>query len=258
MQSIQPFNFDSQQVRVIQADDGEPMFVASDVARALGYAKPENAVSRHCKRATTTPKQGGGYYSVIRESDVYRLIVKSALPSAERFEAWVFEEVLPSIRKTGQYQAPGVEAANVPATMALVECAANLLRASDSGKVVMLRKAGQAVGADTSFLPDYTEDSAPGHIGAMDTASLTQLLRDYGLSHSAAAVNQMLHEAGILERRKRKDRVGNTKGFWCLTEAGLDYGKNVVSPQSPRETQPHYYRDRFSGLLGIIGLEVAA
>lgn len=258
MQSIQPFNFDSQQVRVIQGDDCEPMFVASDVARALGYAKPENAVSRHCKRATTTPKQGGGYYSVIREADVYRLIVKSALPSAERFEAWVFEEVLPAIRKTGQYQAPGVESANVPATMALVECAANLLRASDSGKVVMLRKAGQAVGADTSFLPDYTEDSAPGHVGAMDTASLTQLLREHGLSHSAAAVNQMLHEAGILESRTRKSAKGALKHFWCLTDAGQHYGKNVVSPQSPRETQPHYYRDRFIDLLAVAGMEPAA
>lgn len=147
---------------------------------------------------------------------------------------------------------------NVPATMALVECAANLLRASDSGKIVMLRKAGQATGADISFLPEYTEDSAPGHVGAMDTASLTQLLRDYDLSHSAAAVNQMLHAAGILESRTRKSTKGVLKHFWCLTEAGQAYGKNVVSPQSPRETQPHYYRDRFTDLLARAGLEPAA
>ncbi|RKQ97119.1 regulatory protein Rha [Kushneria sinocarnis] len=150
---------------------------------------------------------------------------------------------------------PVAELANVPATIALVECAANLLRTSDSGKVVMLRKAGQAVGADTSFLPDYTEDSAPGHVGAMDTASLTQLLRDHGLSHSAAAVNQALHDAGILESRTRKSNKGALKHFWCLTDAGQNYGKNVVSPQSPRETQPHYYRAHFTELLGLIGLE---
>ncbi|WP_081949002.1 Rha family transcriptional regulator [Litchfieldella xinjiangensis] len=147
---------------------------------------------------------------------------------------------------------------NVPATLALVECAANLLRASDSGKVVMLRKAGQAIGADTSFLPDYTEDSAPGHVGAMDTASLTQLLHDYGVGMSAARFNQVLAEIGLLERRSRRTSGGETKSFWCITDAGQKYGKNVVSPQSPRETQPHWYRKRFTDLLALAGMEGAA
>lgn len=102
MSSMVPFSFEANEVRVVE-QDGEALFVAADVAKALGYAKPENAIARHCKRATTTPKQGGGFYSVIREPDVYRLIVKSKMPSAERFEAWVFEEVLPAIRKTGEY-----------------------------------------------------------------------------------------------------------------------------------------------------------
>ena len=146
---------------------------------------------------------------------------------------------------------------SIPATTALCELAITVLRPSDSGKVVMLRKAGQAIGADTSFLPDYTEDSAPGHVGAMDTASLTQLLHDYGVRMSAAKFNHILREIGIIERRTRRTSGGDTKAFWCITDSGMEYGKNIVSPQSPRETQPHYYRDRFLDLLALAGMEAA-
>lgn len=96
------FAFEALAVRVIP-DAQKPLFVAKDVAVALGYTKPENAISRHCKHQTTTPKQGGGFITLIDESDVYRLIFGSQLESAERFQDWVFEEVLPTIRKTGGY-----------------------------------------------------------------------------------------------------------------------------------------------------------
>jgi len=93
------------QVRMVQ--DGERiLFCGHDVAKALGYAKPANAISQHCKG---TLKQGtltnGGFQelSFIPEGDVYRLISRSKLPSAEKFEKWVFDEVLPSIRKHGAY-----------------------------------------------------------------------------------------------------------------------------------------------------------
>ena len=147
---------------------------------------------------------------------------------------------------------------SIPATMALCELAITVLRPSDSSKIVMLQKAGKATGADTSFLPDYTEDSAPGHLGAMDTASATQLLREHGITTSAAAFNERLYQIGLLERRERKSTGKNIKHFWCITNEGLAYGKNIVSPQSPRETQPHWYRSTFGELLALVGLERAA
>lgn len=147
---------------------------------------------------------------------------------------------------------------SIPATMALCELAITVLRPSDSSKIVMLQKAGKATGADTSFLPDYTEDSAPGHVGAMDTASATHLLRDYGVNSSAIAFNERLYQIGLMERRERKSTGGKIKHFWCITDEGLAYGKSIVSPQSPRETQPHWYRETFSELLALVGLEVAA
>lgn len=92
-------------IRTIEVD-GRPWFVANDVACALGYNNPRKAVLDHCKGVTKrdTPTSGGvQQISYINEGDMYRLIMKSKLPSAERFEAWVVDEVLPSIRKHGGY-----------------------------------------------------------------------------------------------------------------------------------------------------------
>ena len=92
-------------IRVIE-ENGNYLFCGFDVAKALGYAKPRNAINTHCKGAL---KRGalteGGVQELtfIPEGDVYRLIVHSRLPGAERFEKWVFDEVLPMIRKTGGY-----------------------------------------------------------------------------------------------------------------------------------------------------------
>lgn len=89
--------------------NGQPYFVAVDVAKALGYSTPRDAISRHCKgvvKHDTPTSSGVQSVSYINEGDMYRLIMKSKLPSAERFESWVMDEVLPTIRKTGGYHLP--------------------------------------------------------------------------------------------------------------------------------------------------------
>ena len=93
-------------VRIIE-ENGNFLFCASDVAKALGYSNIHSALQRHCKgvvkRDTVTSTRGVQALTYIPEGDVYRLIVHSKLPSAERFERWVFVEVLPSLRKNGIY-----------------------------------------------------------------------------------------------------------------------------------------------------------
>ena len=111
MSNVTVFNNESfGALRTIERD-GEIWFVASDVAKALGYQKPANAVARHCRYTLNwgiPHPQGNGTLEVniIPEGDLYRLIIGSKLPSAELFEKWVFDEVLPSIRKTGKYEIP--------------------------------------------------------------------------------------------------------------------------------------------------------
>ena len=86
--------------------NGEVLFCGKDIAQALGYRRPADAIAAHCKGVCVlpTPSNGGiQQMKFIPEGDVYRLIVHSKLPSAERFERWVFDEVLPSIRQHGAY-----------------------------------------------------------------------------------------------------------------------------------------------------------
>ncbi|MGN7980226.1 BRO-N domain-containing protein [Burkholderia sp. 22313] len=109
-----PFVFDGARVRVVTVD-GEPWFVARDVADLLGYREPGLAVRTHCKGGVkrTIPSAGGSQETtLIPERDVYRLIMRSKLPAAERFEEWVVGDVLPSIRKTGAYVAPAAALPN--------------------------------------------------------------------------------------------------------------------------------------------------
>lgn len=87
--------------------DGKPYFPAAACAKALGYANTKDAIIRHCKGVVKhdLPTKGGiQATNFIPEGDLYRLITHSKLPAAERFEKWVFDEVLPTIRKTGSYR----------------------------------------------------------------------------------------------------------------------------------------------------------
>lgn len=93
------------QVRTVEIN-GKPYFVANDVAKALGYVETAKAIRTHCKGVSEMdiPSKGGVQcMKIIPEGDIYRLIVRSKLPSAEKFEKWVFDDVIPSIRTNGGY-----------------------------------------------------------------------------------------------------------------------------------------------------------
>ena len=95
-------------IRTVE-QDGKVLFCGKDVATALGYSNTKDALAKHCKGvANRYPlKTDGGtqQFRFITEGDLYRLIASSKLPSAQRFESWVFDEVLPSIRRQGGYMA---------------------------------------------------------------------------------------------------------------------------------------------------------
>ena len=92
-------------VRTIE-ENGKVLFCGSDVAKALGYRRPKDAITAHCKGAVKRrllTNGGAQEMKMISEGDVYRLISHSRLPSAEKFESWIFDDVLPTIRRTGGY-----------------------------------------------------------------------------------------------------------------------------------------------------------
>lgn len=105
--SLPPFSFEGFGVRVITVE-AEPWFVAKDVADVLGYANSRKAVADHCKASRPAGRNDSlppldPQTTLIPERDVYRLIMRSKLPAAERFEEWVVGEVLPSVRQHGSY-----------------------------------------------------------------------------------------------------------------------------------------------------------
>ena len=107
MQDLQVFSFQgASEVRTV-VQDGEPYFVGKDVATLLGYSNPQKAIRDHCKNAVPVGVNESFTLDpqtiVIPERDLYRLVMRSKLPTAEVFEEWVVGEVLPSIRKTGGY-----------------------------------------------------------------------------------------------------------------------------------------------------------
>ena len=98
-------------VRVLY-EDGKPLFCGADACKALGYKNQSKALNDHCKGVTKRyiPTSGGKQQAnFLPEGDLYRLITHSKLPSAEKFEHWVFDDVLPSIRKNGMYGADPAE-----------------------------------------------------------------------------------------------------------------------------------------------------
>lgn len=109
-EEVAQYDFQGNAIRIVCEHDGTPMFCGKDVATALGYANTNDALSKHCKGvAKRYPLQTAGGMQQARfiaEGDLYRLIANSKLPDADKFERWVFDEVLPSIRKHGEYLTP--------------------------------------------------------------------------------------------------------------------------------------------------------
>lgn len=268
-QNVAVFKFDGKfDVRTVATDEGDVLFVAKDVAEALGYSDTKQAVRIHCKRAKSLREIGvlaGGVSStpldpqtkLVPEADVFRLALRSTLPSAERFQDWVEEEVLPSIRKTGGYNVqpqPPVHAAPLGylplPDIQIAELAMRTLRLSDTSKIRMMTQMCDAHGVSSQFLPAYVDEDL--------VRSLTQLLKDHGSSLSARAANLALVDMGILTEMDRIGSGGKVKKFKNLTDAGLKYGRNETSPQNPRETQPLYFVKAFPELLRRIEAHMSA
>ena len=190
--------------------DGDKFwFPATKCAEILGYTNPHKAVRDHCKGVNEafTPSAGGRQkINIIREGDLYRLIIRSKLESAQRFEVWVFDEVLPSIRKHGAYIIPELLDELQRNTEKNAELIKNLadehrqrinaetsIRSLESAKAALEAKIEKDKPKLTYY--DMILDNP-------DAVPVTLIAKDYG--YGAVRFNQMLHEYGI------QFRVGGT------------------------------------------------
>lgn len=238
MNNITPYSFEGASVRAVEID-GEPWFVGKDVAEALGYVRPNDALQQHCRGAAKHRPISDALgrkqeTRLISEPDMLRLIVNSTLPAAERFERWVFEEVLPSIRKTGSY---AVKVADTPlrATAEAAKAFPPLMRVArllGCDKNAAAISASQAIYAMTSInlmqQLGHTHLAAEGQDGHWYTP--TELGKEIGTS--ARGVNLLLAESGLQVKMGDKwepTEVG--KEFSRLYDTGKKHGSGVPVTQ---------------------------
>jgi len=182
--------------------DGKPYFPATECAKILGYKNPQKAIRDHCKgvNESFTPSSGGVQRTkYIPEGDLYRLIVRSKLPSAERFERWVFDEVLPGIRKFGAY----ITSDTLDEMLRSPEFAKALMKklSEERQKNAELTELAEELTELTIELTERVEEIAPKAqyceliLISKNVVPVGLIAKDYGMS--AAAFNRLLHRLGV-------------------------------------------------------------
>lgn len=177
-------------IRTVIIED-KPYFVASDVAKALGYARPNDAINQHCRWAVKHriphPQSNTKTLEVniIPEGDIYRLVSHSELPSAEKFESWVFDEVLPQIRQTGGYIS-----INGLSDKEIMARALMIAEQTIAKKDTLLSIKEQQI-AELKPKADYTDRILQSN----SLVNANQIAKDYGMS--AKTFNKKLYELGV-------------------------------------------------------------
>ncbi len=178
------------EIRTVLIDEA-PYFVGVDIAKSLGYSNTTDAIKRHCrwvvKHEVPHPQSEKKSLKVncIPESDLYRLIVNSELPTAQKFEQWVFEEVLPNIRKHGAYMTPEKIEEVLLNPDTIIQLATQL-----KDERALVQKQRQIIG-ELKPKADYT-DLILKNKGLV---TITQIAKDYGMS--GQAMNKLLYDLGV-------------------------------------------------------------
>lgn len=206
------------EIRTIQKDGGI-LFCGSDVAKALGYSNTRDALLRHCKGVVKcdTPTNGDVQsLAFISEGDIYRLIAHSKLPNAQRFESWVFDEVLPSIRKHGAYLTDDILKQALTSPDFLIELA-NRLK-SEKAKNAQLTVSNQIMQPKADYFDQLVDRNLL--TGIRDTA------KELGVKQNVF-VNFLL-DKGYLYRTKK----GKLKPYSTYVEGGLFELKEFINDKT--------------------------
>jgi len=207
--NIQQFHNEEFGAIEILTIDGKPYFPATDCSAMLGYSKPHDAIARHCRYSVKhgVPHPQNPIKTIeklfIPEGDLYRLIIRSKLPAAERFEKWVFDDVLPTIRKHGAY--------------ATADTLDEMLRSPKFAEALLRRLAEER--KKTAALEELAEELAPkalyydSILQSKSVVPISMVAKDYGMS--ATAFNRLLHNLRI------QYPIGGT---WLLYQEYADMG----------------------------------
>lgn len=183
-------------------EEGERvLFCASDVAKALGYSRPNDAVSAHCRATAkrSTPISGKMQeINFIPESDLYRLVFSSKLPTAEKFTDWVTDEILPTIRKHGAYMTPDVIERTLTDPDYIIQLATTLKDEQQK------RKALEAQAEENRPKVLFADSVATSHTSIL-IFDLAKILKQNGVDIGGNRLFEWMRKNGYLVRRKGSD-----------------------------------------------------
>lgn len=233
------------ELRTIKGDGGKILFAAKDVALALGYSNPHDAVHKHCKGiAIRYPLETSGgvqQFRFIAEPDLYRLIVNSKLESARQFEAWVFEEVLPAIRESGGYMVARYETPEQ--TMARAMLIAQQTIERQNARIAELEP--KALFADAVAASD----------GTCLIGELAKMLRQNGVEVGQNRLFGIFREQGFLGKTGSNRNVPTQRaiemGLFRIKETVVTHSDGHTSiSRTPKVTGKGqaYFMRRFGGM----------
>jgi len=213
------------EIRTI-TEDGKTRFCGSDVAKALGYKKPSDAISAHCryttKRSIPHPQAPDKTIDMlfIPESDIYRLAARSELPGADEFESWIFDEVLPSIRKHGAYMTPDT----IEKLMDTIIKLATALK-EEQGKRKALEIANSALTVDKQIMQPKAD--------YFDELVERNLLTNFRETAKQLEIGPKAFVSGLLERKYiYRDKRGKLMPYQPYVDSGLFEVKECFNGRS--------------------------
>lgn len=231
MNEVQLFNFENHEVRSLLINS-EPWFVGKDVADVLGYADTNQAIRKHVDNEDRLTRRFDGTgqsrdMTIINESGLYSLVLSSKLPSAKKFKRWVTSEVLPALRKTGQYQVKELSGQELMAK-ALIE-AQSVLAAKDKQIEEMKPKVV------------FADAVATSHTSIL-VGELAKILKQNGIDMGQKRLFAWLREKGYLIKRQGTDYNMPTQkamelGLFEIKEGSYVNGSGVnITTKTPKIT----------------------
>lgn len=231
MNEVQLFNFENHEVRSLLLNN-EPWFVGKDVADVLGYADTNQAIRKHVDNEDRLTRRFDGTgqsrdMTIINESGLYSLVLSSKLPSAKKFKRWVTSEVLPALRKTGQYQVKELSGQELMAK-ALIE-AQSVLAAKDKQIEEMKPKVV------------FADAVATSHTSIL-VGELAKILKQNGIEMGQKRLFAWLREKGYLIKRQGTDYNMPTQkamelGLFEIKEGSYVNGSGVnITTKTPKIT----------------------
>ena len=209
MSELQIFqNEEFGQLRTIE-EDGKILFCGTDVAKALGYTNPRDAIARHCrcvvKRDVPHPQNKTKMIemSFISEGDVYRLITHSKLPAAQKFESWIFDDILPTIQRHGAYMTPQVIEEILYNPDTIITLATQLKKERE--EKLALQKENEIMTPKADYYDNVLQ--------APDLLSITEIAKEFGMT--AYQMNKFLADQHVQYK---------VNGHWVLYKEFADLG----------------------------------